>query len=329
MNSFVESDILTADFYEKFVCDCSWSGDNTEFPKDKSVIFCPTEAVWRIFDLLHFHKPDRKYILVSGYSDFGIWYQQEAHPNADLGKRFALVDLRQLAGIRNHYCNVPLCGATENCRPDHKFSIKIDSLTGGTFDSIPPQILQWYCVNCNVYENGLFPIPLGMNEQGHGKDIVRTYFKTPSEKSKLLYVNFTNYTSERVYLKQYFGQWEKEDWLTLVKEGGRKIEDFYSDLADHLFVLCPFGNGLDCYRLYETWACGSIPILPNCRWSQNFKNLNLPVILVDNLFGLNYNNIKDLSERCKEALLYQTFNYETITKGYWYKLINDSREILF
>ena len=43
-------------------------------------------------------------------------------------------------------------------------------------------------------------------------------------------------------------------------------EDYYNNIGKYKFVVSPRGNGIDCYRHYETWISKGIPILQRTRF---------------------------------------------------------------
>lgn len=325
--------ILTANFWEKEIADYSW-GDifsESDFAAcENKIIFCPLEGVFELFEFLNTDdnaKRTGNFVLISGYSDYSLMYQKDFHPNLDINKRVGHIKYQQIAAITDKYVHMDICGAKENrCNPNHKYSIKVDSLTDNTFDEIPDCIVRWYCTNCNVEHPKIELIPFGMNEQGHGKDIIGNY--QSQNKTKLLYINFQDYTYNRIQLKQYYGSLQNnETWLTVQPTTNRKYEDFAQDLANHVFVLCPFGNGLDSYRIYETWAVGSIPIVPDCIWSRNLGKLGLPLIMVDNLFGLNFGNLMQASEDIVKGYS-DGVDLSVITKDYWKNKFQEIRKQL-
>ncbi len=307
--------ILTASFWEEEV---------KKLNKDFEIGFCPLEGIREKFDMLleweACGKPCRDGILVSSYSDYGLFLQKDFHPNKDIYKRTGHIQYDKIDKVTDQYVNISVCGIQDinRCKPSDTYSVKIDSLTTCTFSDIPKCIKKWFVGNCNVEHPAIEWIPLGMNEQGHGKDIVESYHRT--DKKKLLYINCTDYTRERINLKAYYKEkFRREDWLTVTEN--RKIEDFYSDLADHVFVLCPFGNGLDSYRIIETLAVGSVPVLQDCAWSRNFLKYNLPIILIDNLYALDYNILRAISEKIN-SLPHLTL--ESIHKEFWAKKLYDA-----
>ena len=61
---------------------------------------------------------------------------------------------------------------------------------------------------------------------------------------------------------------------------GKTYEEYLTELADNMFVMCPNGNGLDSYRIWEALYVGSTPIVHYDNWCDWMKEL--PVVLCDN-----------------------------------------------
>lgn len=304
--------VLTADFWEK------------EVAKLPGCRFCPMEGIWDLFRELEANPPKEKFTLISAYSDFGLFYQKDFHPNKDIGKRTGHIQYKEISEITDRYVDVRICGIHDDkkCNPKHKFSVKIDSLTIATFDKVPDCINKWYCTNCNVIEDRVEWILFGANEQGRGCQIVSDYYT--QQKKKLLYLNVQNYTEERVNLKKHYLRFENcQDWLTVYPNCNRVIEDFYQDLADHAFILTPFGNGLDSYRIVESIACGSIPIIEECEWSKNFLRYNFPVLLVKDLFKIDKEYCLQSISKINNSKF--DSSRKLISKEFWYDKIR--REI--
>ena len=77
------------------------------------------------------------------------------------------------------------------------------------------------------------------------------------------------------------------------------------------FVLCPFGNGFDSHRIWETLYSGSIPVVMN---HHTFNCLDdLPVIMVDD-----FKNITEqyLLNRLRD-LRYQDLDFRKLEQDWW------------
>ena len=171
--------------------------------------------------------------------------------------------------------------------------------------------------NCMTEEPRLSSIPFGVfNDESADK-----LHNTPElEKRKWLYVNFQTYTMERFYLKSHWGIRTMRDshFMTFVGEA-KPIEEYFRDIAEHRYVLCPDGNGIDCFRTWEALYLGSIPIVKRSRVTEQFSDL--PILIVDDLFNITHDQ---LLEKHEEILLKKD-NLEKAKLSYWNKIFKESR----
>ena len=109
------------------------------------------------------------------------------------------------------------------------------------------------------------------------------------------------------------------------KKTGKYLNDdeFIKNAYNHYFVICPFGNGIDCGRTWMALQLGSIPIMQYHICFKDWAN-NLPIIL--------YNDIQEITEEFLlkkiEELKTKTYNYDYLKTSYWKSVWdNDKNEI--
>ena len=146
----------------------------------------------------------------------------------------------------------------------------------------PNCIKNWYAVNVDFEQKGINSIPLGIANDYSPKNIRIDDFanqnKTEIDKINKLYINIRKSTNlnERSEFKTLFND---KNWVVF-KEPNLPIEQYLDDLRTHKFVLCPWGNGIDTHRLWETLYAGSIPVT---KYNIAYKSFEkLPIIFVDN-----------------------------------------------
>lgn len=262
--------MITCDFYEKFV-----KGLNRS-----DVVHVPTEEIPKFF----VNTPDNaKLTVVSSYSDYSIRYQAENHPNKDLIKRANVMNWANVCGVTDKYMAVQLGPTCEidNCNASDTYCIKVDRHTIGTFSRIPAGI-RWFCTNLDICHPQATWLPFGVNNDGHGKDILMNY--AGRKKRGLLYVNFQNNSFDRVRIKNHF---RNQPWVTFRENANLSIEQYYEEMSEHQFVASPFGNGLDCYRNYEALYLGVIPIVDYGNMSNYMIQSGLRVYQCDDWSKLN------------------------------------------
>jgi len=297
-----KNEFLTCDYYEKLVAELG----------REDIIHVPAEEVSDFFERTNDHT---KLTVVSSFSDYSIRYQYQNHPNKDIIKFANATNWASLANIHDRYMAVqlgPACNK-EKCDPADNYSVKIDRFTTSTFSRIPAGI-KWFATNLDIVgttsDHDISWLPFGVNNDGHGKDILANYRGRP--KKGLLYVNFQNNSFDRFHYKNFF---RNIPWVTFRENANLPVEQYYEELSEHKFVLSPFGNGLDCYRNYEAMYLGTVPILETSVMTDMMRRSGLPVMLRADLTGitlndLNYEHIND-----------SEFDCPLLTKSYWRKKI--------
>ena len=140
----------------------------------------------------------------------------------------------------------------------HDSDIPIDKRL---FEKKPDCISQWFAINVNFRHNQLKPIPIGIGGDyldGYvTKNIldINTKLESIEEKLFVCFSDNTNYR-KRSGLKKYF----KNFLWSEVISGTLKTSDYIKKIKNNKFVLCPEGNGMDTYRIWETLVLGSNPV---------------------------------------------------------------------
>ena len=263
---------------------------------------------------------NERYVVVCSRSDFGLAIQAE-HP--------AWQDLEKWAGMTA----VPALGYSDiiihtrvdkdKCNINDKYAIRCWSFTSHTFNEIPDNIVHLFLTNSFVNDPRITAIPFGVNGTDGNMEAVNRISNlqaNESQRTKLLYVNFQYYTTERFRLAQYY---KTQEWAT-VYESNRTTEEFYNDLLTHKFVLCPEGNGPDCYRMLETLYCGAIPVMPMSDGLYVYYLAKTRVSFTRSLYGLS-NTILD---KAWEDVQTMEFNYDILRLSYWKGLIDAKRVLL-
>jgi len=187
------------------------------------------------------------------------------------------------------------------------------SITRKVFINKPASIKKWFAVNVAYKDSCLIPIPLGLANNYSPKnirinDLVNFKFEKV-EKVNKLYVNLrksTNY-KERDNIEKLF---ENKDWV-VIKEPNLSIDDYIKDLNKYKFILCPWGNGFDTHRIWETLYCGSIPVTKT-HIGLSFESL--PIISFEDFNNL---SIESLIAKSNE----KDFNTAALNLNYWSQII--------
>lgn len=308
MNQFDITDYISCQAWVKLYGDF----DRKQIPPS-GVIFCPLEHIDEFFALCR--RTSNKYILVSAYSDYGLHEQNIDHPNEDVWKVIRYIDWKTINKSRAGYINIPLgpCCDITLCNNNDSYGVKYYSFTKSTFTTIPPNIIKWFCTNVNINHTLIEQIPFGLNDEGNITNTMNSFVGKP--KTKLLYVNFQPHTHERISLLNYY---KTQPWATV--KTNIPVEEFWKDISEHEFVLCPAGNGLDCYRTWETLYLGSTPILEDSVFSSHFDYL--PILRRKNLFDLTKKGLKEAVEQKT------SYDGEALKLSYWKNRIESAAQLL-
>jgi len=187
------------------------------------------------------------------------------------------------------------------------------SVTKKVFTNKPESVKKWFAVNVAYKDSCLIPIPLGLANNYSPKnirvnDLVNFKFEKV-EKVNKLYVNLrksTNY-KEREHIENIF---RNKEWV-VIKEPNLSIDDYISDLNKYKFILCPWGNGFDTHRIWESLYCGSIPITKS---HVGLSFGNLPIISFENFNNLSIEKLITESNKIDRS-------FESLNLKYWNQLI--------
>lgn len=315
MATVSREDIIVSKKYRQF-CDLSWKEGLTE-PLPSGIISVPMEHMEEFIAVCG--DTDNNYIVVSQRSDFGLCYQQQFPVWQDMVKWIHMIPFMDIFDFSTlGYSDLriaPRCDV-DKCNLRDNYSIKCDSFTRATIPFVPSNIKKWYMVNCMTEEPNLISIPFGLLDDKTA-DILNA---TPiGEKEKWLYVNFQTYTLERSHLKTQMGARSmSSDWITFVPEA-KSVEEYFSDIAQHKYVLCPEGNGIDCFRTWESIYLGAIPVVKRSPTTEQFSDL--PILIVDDMFNI---RIEFLQEKYEETLLKRA-NLDKAKLSYWKNIFEGSK----
>jgi len=189
------------------------------------------------------------------------------------------------------------------------------AVTKKLFNKKPSCISHWYSTNVAYQNPQLTPIPLGVNDftsyDYMNEEILNKYFykeKIIENRVEKLYVNF-NFNTNRRERSNLFEFFNKKEWA-VVEYPHQDPEKYYENIKKYKFVLCPWGNGYDTYRFWESLYLGAIPITKSHKAYKSFEDL--PVVFINNYKTL---NIQSLDK--KTSLLEEKLNIK-----YWINLIN-------
>jgi len=317
-------DLIYAARYTE-ICDYRWSDfedNNLELPS--GIWHVDTASIPQFFRRIQIDgNNSRRYAVVSPSCDFGVCLQKYNHPCRDFEKWLSLQineghgynDLQMRARINR-----------ERCRESDTYSIKCWSYTEATFPIIPNNVVEWFLCNCAINDYRCVPIPFGIagnkNDLTNANKIYNYKFDKPRD--KLLYVNFQFYNTDRFRIFQHFSKRFYQYLVTCKHQ--IPFDEYLEDLATHQFVLCPPGNGYDCYRTLEAIYMGAIPIIssdPPCFLPYNQELY--PVYVIDNFYQIDPALI---TQTYKETVNHMGQDSTKLKWPYWKNRIEECRSKL-
>ncbi len=314
--------------------DCNYEIDHDDDSIPESgVVYCNIEHIHKFFAKCR--KTTNRYIVVSGFSDYGLAIQKEHPVSIDMRKALPFIEQAITPEMGYGNLDVPPRCELERCNIEDEYSIKCYAFTYSTLPEIPDNVVKWFLVNTMTRDRRVTSIPLGVGKDAP-KDVCSTVSnqiwnfdrgiltdkisKVKSGSSNWVYLNWQDNTIERANLKSGFINANPE-WVNIVRQP-KPYLDYLEDLKNHVFTLCPEGNGVDCYRIMECLYCGSIPIVSN---QPAYDYLHgLPHVRVN---SWNEVHPKLLQENL-EIIMKSSYDMDKIKLDYWKNLIESSRNLL-
>lgn len=302
----------------KSICEYTYDGETVgkPIPEGLRLIYVPLEQLIYFFRQYE-HEESRKFVIVSGNTDFAI-VEQARHPvNADIAKRLNFADWPSISRLRE-YAQITFgpCCDKENCKIDDKYSVKMYALTASTFNNIPDCVSHWYTVNLDVILPRTTCIPFGLACWEDAEMIDNILQRPEVVKNRLAYANWTDYTDERARLRHTIKNYKIKE-ITLRERVMPKLE-YFEEMREHYYVICPFGNGLDCFRNWEALYLDCVPFISRGQWAYNFPEL----------FKFTTHNLLDIDRLVDEVnqvqLGYLKPNPDMLKFSYWEALIRES-----
>lgn len=187
----------------------------------------------------------------------------------------------------------------------------------------PNCITNWYSSNVEIDKLDLEPIPLGISNNFSKKNITENDFlNIPefidlSDKYMKMYVNFNVNTNikERAPLYDLF---KNKEWCT-VENVGTDNKKYIETIKKYSFVLCPWGNGVETHRVWESLYLGSIPIT---KYHYTYKNCrDLPILFVNSYDEINLEMLESFKSKLKSDI----FNLDKLKIEYWEDFISSKK----
>jgi hypothetical protein len=214
--------------------------------------------------------------------------------------------------------------------PEYSYTLLIGkgdySLREKQLLNIPDNLRHIFANNVNIEHPKVSYFPMG-------RDFRSAYlFSTLSptaDKSYLCYCNFsvsTHPVREAIYESIKSREFMEFDHMGKFLSYSLTREEFYRKLGASKFALCPRGNGIDTFRMWDCLYCGTIPIVVReAVFHQELEDL--PILFLDG--PEDYAKLSEpyLEQKYLE-LTKKVYNYEKLLLSYWLKRIDATAPLL-
>ncbi len=198
------------------------------------------------------------------------------------------------------------------------------SISSNSLNKLPENFSNWFTINKNLSSNKVISIPIGLagnfsKKNLHAKDFNEN--RVPSfdlkNKEQKIYINFNKNTNS--YERNKALNILKNYHNAFISDANLTKDKYKEDLSKYAFVLCPWGNGFDTHRIWETLYSGSIPITKD---HYSFEYLEkLPVIIIKDYEDLYNLDLKNYIEKFNV----DSFNLKKLYLNYWISKINENK----
>lgn len=178
----------------------------------------------------------------------------------------------------------------------------------------PKNISKWFAQNAEINSEFMIPAPMGLNIFPYKAETIQNNLLF-CDRNKLLYVKIgiNSNKFQRTYIKDII---LKQCPSVKNEEFGDKLE-YYKGLQEHIFCLCPPGNGKDTHRVWEALAFGCIPIVEKSNMNDYYATL-FPILVVDRWSDVT----EEFLLKKYEELKIKKWRYDLLDVDNWFNYYN-------
>lgn len=205
--------------------------------------------------------------------------------------------------------------------PDHSF-----------LPLLSENLIRWYTINAHLEHEKIVPIPLGLQNRhwrrdGNVQSEPDTYtFRNDVHKVRAVFASFSiaNNPQERMECERrahraFDDNLHIRRFAPHDRENDVFVNVYFDTVAEHKFVLCPWGAGIDTHRLWESMYLGCIPITRRHPVYRDFEDY--PIIMVDRWEQLDSLNLMDLWDDLSAKLKCE----RRIYPDHWERVLQNER----
>ena len=177
------------------------------------------------------------------------------------------------------------------------------------------KVLVWYAQNANFHHPKLQSVPLGIANARWPHGNIKEIEDVKSQKNPkeyLVYMNFDVKTNP-IKRKKILDIFENKDYV--LKAQKKPFKEYLTDLSRSKFTISPPGHGIDCHRIWESIAVGTIPIVENCH-NISFHT-KCPIMIIDDWSVLS----KEYLEHKYDFYTSSLYSKSSIFLDYWIEKI--------
>lgn len=182
-------------------------------------------------------------------------------------------------------------------------------------DLMPSNINKIFVNNLNIKDKRLLYFPMGRDFRS--KHLFEDFNSQPNKKY-LVYCNFsinTHPVRSKIYEMVKNKSYITSDHMGEFLKYSISREEFYAKLSSSKFAICPRGNAIDTFRLWDCLYLGAVPIvLKEAVFHQEL--IDLPILFLDNI-----NDFQKLTADCLEGIysemLLKDWNYDKLKLSFW------------
>lgn len=176
-----------------------------------------------------------------------------------------------------------------------------------------PNIIMWFCQNYDSVAIGhprMRPLPIGLAgmECTHGN--INNFLEVLDESDEMrtidLYVNFTIYSNYNVRARAFQAiqqlQSKSPEFNIEISNGSMPHKEYVRKLSQSRFVASPEGNGIDCYRTWESAMMKAIPIITRSSLTASGLFTDMPVMIIESWESLTIESMNDFYMQHKNEL---------------------------
>ena len=170
---------------------------------------------------------------------------------------------------------------------------------------IDKKIIHWFAQNLLFKHPQVTPIPIGLENLRYNHKGKLDYFNQDGfkkENDTVIKYNF----SVRSNKIRIIAQDNLEKTTLAEKINPKDQDDYVQEIKRSYFVASPDGRGVDCHRTWEAVYLKAIPIVTNNPMTEYFKEIGLPIALIDSWTKINEltkDNLKNIySDTLKDEI---------------------------